>query len=282
MSNQSYPISGAGLGLRRSFIDELLQREEKVAEFLEVAPENWMEMGGSLGKKFAQVTARYPMLCHGLSLSIGSPAPLDEPFLIRLKKFFNKHNIVLYSEHLSYCSDQGHLYDLMPIPFTEEAVDHVAKRIQRVQEILERRLVIENVSYYAAPGQEMAEIDFFNAVVKQADCDVLLDVNNVYVNSINHNYNPQEYIQSVPSDRIAYLHMAGHYDEADDLKVDTHGADVIDPVWALLQFTYQQHGVIPTLLERDFNIPSLDSLTQEVEQIRHYQSEQEQKNVISA
>jgi hypothetical protein len=170
----------------------------------------------------------------------------------------------------------------MPIPFTEEAVDHVAKRIQRVQEILERRLVIENVSYYAAPGQEMAEIDFFNAVVKQADCDVLLDVNNVYVNSINHNYNPQEYIQSVPSDRIAYLHMAGHYDEADDLKVDTHGADVIDPVWALLQFTYQQHGVIPTLLERDFNIPSLDSLTQEVEQIRHYQSEQEQKNVISA
>ena len=282
MNTPSCPISGAGLGLRRSFMDELDALNHAPADFLEVAPENWMEMGGLLGKKFAHFAERYPMVCHGLSLSIGSPAPLDEHFLIRLKKFLDKHNIACYSEHLSYCSDDGHLYDLMPIPFTEEAVTHTAKRIQRVQEILERRIVMENVSYYAAPGQEMTEIDFLNGVLEQADCDLLLDVNNVYVNSINHKYDAESYIKSVPSARIAYIHIAGHYDEADDLKVDTHGADIIDPVWQLLQTTYQHHGVMPTLLERDFNIPSLESLISEVDQIRHYQSEQELANVATA
>ncbi|MDC9725137.1 MAG: DUF692 domain-containing protein [Gammaproteobacteria bacterium] len=282
MNTASCPVSGTGLGLRRSFMDELDALDHKPADFLEVAPENWMEMGGILGKKFAHFAERYPMVCHGLSLSIGSPAPLDEHFLIRLKKFLDKHNIACYSEHLSYCSDDGHLYDLMPIPFTEEAVTHTAKRIQRVQEILERRIVMENASYYAAPGQEMTEIDFLNGVLEQADCDLLLDVNNVYVNSINHKYDAESYIKSVPSDRIAYIHIAGHYDEADDLKVDTHGADVIDPVWQLLQTTYQHHGVMPTLLERDFNIPSLESLINEVDQIRHYQSEQELADVATA
>ncbi len=281
MNTASCPLSGTGLGLRRSFMDELNALDHKSADFLEVAPENWMEMGGLLGKKFAHFAQKYPIICHGLSLSIGSPAPLDEHFLIRLKKFLDKHNIPCYSEHLSYCSDEGHLYDLMPIPFTEEAVTHVASRIQRVQEILERRIVMENVSYYAAPGQEMPEIDFLNAVIKQADCDLLLDVNNVYVNSINHNYNAEDYIKSVPTERIAYIHIAGHYDEADDLKVDTHGADIIDPVWDLLQTTYQRHGVIPTLLERDFNIPSLNSLINEVDQIRDYQSKWEQRNVAT-
>ncbi len=275
MNTASCPITGAGLGLRRSFMDELDALDHNPADFLEVAPENWMEMGGVLGKKFSHFAERYPMICHGLSLSIGSPAPLDEHFLIRLKKFLDKHNVRCYSEHLSYCSDDGHLYDLMPIPFTEEAASYVAKRIQRVQEILERRIVMENVSYYAAPGQEMDEIDFLNAVLEQADCDLLLDVNNIYVNSINHGYDAETYIKSVASDRIAYLHIAGHYDEAKDLKVDTHGADVIDPVWKLLETTYQQHGVLPTLLERDFNIPSVSSLINEVNKIRHYQSAQE-------
>lgn len=282
MNTTSCPLSGAGLGLRRSFMDELDALVNSPADFLEVAPENWMEMGGVLGKKFAHFAQRYSIICHGLSLSIGSPAPLDEHFLIRLKKFLDKHNIACYSEHLSYCSDDGHLYDLMPIPFTEEAISHTAKRIKRVQEILERRIVMENVSYYAAPGQEMSEIDFLNGVLEQADCDLLLDVNNVYVNSINHKYDAEAYIKSVPTDRIAYIHIAGHYDKADDLKVDTHGADVIDPVWNLLQTTYQHHGVMPTLLERDFNIPSLDSLIREVDQIRHYQSQQELDNVASA
>jgi len=279
MTSASYPISGAGLGLRRDFMDDLAKLDYEPADFLEVAPENWMELGGTFGKKFAEFTVRYPMICHGLSLSIGSPAPLDEHFLIRLKKFLDKHNVRAYSEHLSYCSDDGHLYDLMPIPFTQEAVSYVAKRIKRVQEILERPLIIENVSYYAAPGKEMNEIDFLNGVLEEADCQLLFDVNNVYVNSINHGYNPEDYIKAVPTDRIAYLHIAGHYDEADDLKVDTHGSDVIDPVWQLLEKTYQYHGVIPTLLERDFNIPSLNTLISEVDKIRYYQAAQQQNQI---
>ena len=276
MDTKSYPVSGAGLGLRRDFMDELAQRDDQPFDFLEVAPENWMEIGGTLGKKFAHFTERYPMMCHGLSLSLGSPAPLDEHFIIRVKKFLDKHNVRAYSEHLSYCGDEGHLYDLMPIPFTSEAVSYVAQRIKRVQEIIERPLIIENVSYYAAPGQEMPEVDFVNAILDEADCGLLLDVNNIYVNSINHKYDPETYMKAIPTERIKYLHIAGHYNEADDLKVDTHGSDVIDPVWSLLEKTYQQHGVIPTLLERDFNIPSLATLTSEVDKIRHYQSAQGQ------
>ena len=141
----------------------------------------------------------------------------------------------LYTEHLSYCSDDGHLYDLLPIPFTEEAVRYVAARIRRAQDILERRIAIENASYYTpSPVAEMDELDFIHAVLDEADCDLHLDVNNVYVNSVNHRYDPLEFIRALPTERIVYLHIAGHYNEADDLLVDTHGADVIDPVWALL------------------------------------------------
>lgn len=272
MKSNTNKVSGAGLGLRRSFADELMDKQDVPVDFFEVAPENWLEMGGSLGKKLRYFSERYAMVCHGLSLSIGSPAPLDEAFVHRLKKFLNTHNVRLYSEHLSYCSDDGHLYDLMPIPFTEGAVNHVAERISRVQDILQRRLIIENVSYYAAPGQELVEVEFLTNILQKADCDLLLDVNNVYVNSINHGYDAKRFISALPSERIAYIHIAGHYNEAEDLIVDTHGADVIDPVWDLLQFAYQQHGVKPTLLERDFNIPALPELFAEVDKIRQYQT----------
>jgi hypothetical protein len=276
MNIVSCPLSGAGLGLRRSFMDELAQIEAPPIDFLEVAPENWMGMGGSFGKKFSYFAEKYPMLCHGLSLSLGSPAPLDETFIKKLKVFFDKHQIVSYSEHLSYCSDDGHLYDLMPIPFTEEAIKHVVIRIKRIQDILERRLIIENVSYYAAPGQEIKEMEFISSILEEADCDLLLDVNNVYVNSINHGYDAIDFIKAMPQKRIAYLHMAGHYNEAEDLIVDTHGADIVDPVWQLLDLTYKTHGVIPTLLERDFNIPSVNKLFDEVAQIRQYQTRHQQ------
>jgi hypothetical protein len=282
MTTTSCPLQGAGLGLRRSFIDELDKLGETNIDFMEVAPENWIEMGGANGRKFTAMAERYPMLCHGLSLSIGSPAPLDEHFLQRLKKFFDKHNILCYSEHLSYCSDDGHLYDLMPIPFTEEAVHYVSDRIKRIQNILERRLVIENVSYYAAPGQLLKEVDFISAILQEADCDLLLDVNNVFVNSINHRYDPMDFIKAMPTDRIAYVHIAGHYNEAEDLIVDTHGADVIDPVWDLLDKTYAQHGVLPTLLERDFNIPPLPELLSEVSTIHRYQQQHQSKHVTHA
>ncbi len=239
--------------------------------FMEIAPENWMRVGGSLGKQFRKFTEQYPFICHGLSLSIGSPAPLDVDFLKELKIFLKTHDIKFYSEHLSYCSDEGHLYDLMPIPFTEEAVHHVASRIKQVQDILEQRITMENISYYAAPGQEMKEIDFINAVLKEADCDLLMDVNNIYVNSINHRYNAEEYLRGLPAERVSYIHIAGHFDEAEDLRVDTHGADIIDPVWALLDTAYDHCGVVPTLLERDFNIPPLAELLGEVDTIIRYQ-----------
>ena len=182
----------------------------------------------------------------------------------QLKAFLDEHQIRCYTEHLSYCSDDGHLYDLMPIPFTEEAVHYVAGRIRRTQDILERRIAMENVSYYAAPGKELEEIDFINAVLAEADCELLLDVNNIYVNSINHRYDAHDFLRRMPGERIVYCHVAGHYDEAEDLRVDTHGSDVIDPVWDLLEAAYEQFGVFPTLLERDFNIPPMSDLLSEV------------------
>ncbi|NOY65807.1 MAG: DUF692 domain-containing protein [Gammaproteobacteria bacterium] len=276
MSSSQYQIEGSGLGLRRSILDSLAEANPSEIDFMEIAPENWIGVGGSLGKQLRSFTERYPFICHGLSLSIGSPLPLDMDFLKKLKVFLKNHNIRLYSEHLSYCSDKGHLYDLMPIPFTEEAVKHVAERIRIVQDTLEQRIVMENVSYYAAPGKDMEEVDFLNAVLSEADCGLLLDVNNIYVNSINHQYNAESFLKAMPAERIAYIHIAGHYEEAEDLRVDTHGSDVIDPVWDLLDKTYEQYGVIPTLLERDFNIPPIPELIQEVTTISNIQKKWKQ------
>ena len=268
MTNQHYPVTGAGLGLRREKLDEMLESDLSSVNFMEVAPENWINVGGTFGKKLRQFTEKYDFVCHGLSLSIGSPSPLDEDFVRDVGNFINTHGIKHYSEHLTYCSDDGHLYDLLPIPFSEEAVHYVAERIRRVQDILQQEISMENASYYTpAPGKEMEEIEFINAVLEEADCGLLLDVNNIYVNSINHHYDPIEFLKQLPAKRIRYAHIAGHYNEADDLIVDTHGADIIDPVWDILHKAYEHFGVFPTLLERDFNIPPVPELLTEVEQI---------------
>ena len=265
--------NGAGLGFRRELIPALKTRVPDAIDFFELAPENWIDLGGAWGRELRAFTERYSFVCHGLSLSLGGPSPLDEMLLVKTRQFMDVHGIELYTEHLSYCSDEGHLYDLLPIPFTEEAVRHVAARIRRAQDILERRIAIENASYYTpSPIAEMDEISFIRAVLDEAGCDLHLDVNNVYVNSVNHRYDPLEFIRAMPTERIVYLHMAGHYVEAEDLIVDTHGADVIDPVWALLDQTYRIHGVTPTLLERDFNIPPLAGLVREVEHIARLQA----------
>ena len=241
--------------------------------FLEVAPENWMGIGGRLGRQFRAFTERFDFVTHGLSLSIGSPAALDEGFVRELKRFLDQHGIRDYTEHLTFCSDDGHLYDLMPIPFTEEAVEHVAARVRRVQDILERRIALENASYYAAPGQRMSELEFIRAVLERADCDLLLDVNNIWVNSINHRYDPTAFLDGLPLERVRYVHVAGHYEEAEDLRVDTHGSPVIDPVWTLLDHAYARLGrAAPTLLERDFNIPPLPELLAELAHILRIQA----------
>lgn len=282
MNNSNYPVHGAGLGLKRALMGPLTEQPADQINFMEVAPENWIGLGGAMGKKFRAFTERLPFVAHGLSLSIGGPTPLDMEFLKQVKQFIKDHDIRVYSEHLSYCSDHGHLYDLMPIPFTEEAVHYVADRIKQVQDFLEQKIAMENVSYYAAPGKEMDEVDFLNAVLEEADCLLHLDVNNIYVNSVNHKYDAEKFLNAMSGERIAYIHVAGHYVEAEDLLVDTHGADVIDPVWTLLDKTYQRFGVIPTLLERDFNIPPLSELLKEVDTIAAIQHKHSEKQRVVA
>ena len=265
-----HPLSpmAAGLGLRRALMGPLQAAAPGDFDFLECAPDNWIGVGGRYGEALRELSRRHPLVCHGLSLSLGAVAPFDQTYLLKLRRFLDEHRVPVFSEHLSYCSDDGQLYDLMPIPFTEEAVHHVAGRIRQVQDALGRRIAVENVSYYAAPYQAMAEIDFLNAVLAEADCDLLLDVNNIFVNAVNHRYDGHAFLRRLPGGRIAYFHVAGHYDEADDLKVDTHGATVKPDVWALLDEACRLYGPRPALLERDFNFPPFAELLAEVAMMR--------------
>ena len=263
-----------GLGLRRSLLGLLQAAPAGTFDFLEAAPENWIGVGGVLGDAFAALAERHPIVCHGLSLSVGGPAELDETFLRKVRRFLDAHGVAIYSEHLSACGDShGQLYDLLPLPFTEEAGAHVAARIRRAQDILGQRIAVENISYYAAPYRAMAEIDFVNAVLAEADCQLLLDVNNIIVNATNHGYDAHEFLRALPGGRVAYIHVAGHHDEAADLKIDTHGAAVSDPVWSLLAEAYRVHGRKPTLLERDFNFPPFAELVDELGTVRRHLAE---------
>jgi uncharacterized protein (UPF0276 family) len=274
-----YPVQGAGLGLRRPLLDKLMAEPPADVDFMEVAPENWINVGGALGKKLRFFTERYPFVIHGLSLSIGAPSPLNEQLVRDVKTFMAEHDIRMYSEHLSYCGDDGQLYDLMPIPFTEEAVTWVAHRVRRVQDILEQRMALENVSYYAPLDSSLSEREFLLAVLEEADCDLMLDINNIVVNSINHRYDAQKFLHAMPADRIRYFHLAGHYVEEEDLRIDTHGTPVDDQAWDLLRQAYELFGPVPTLLERDFNFPPLEELLDEVRRIRALQAECEDMKV---
>ncbi len=271
-----YSVYGAGLGLRRPIADELMKQPPADVDFMEVAPENWIHVGGALARKLRFFTERYPFVVHGLSLSIGSPAPLDEQLVRDVREFMALHGIRCYSEHLSYCGDNGHLYDLMPIPFTEEAVNYVAQRVRRVQDILGQRMALENVSYYAPTDATMDEADFTLAVLEEADCDLMLDINNIVVNSINHDYDAGAFLARMPGERIRYFHLAGHYVEAPDLRIDTHGAAVGEQAWELLGEAYARFGPVPTLLERDFNFPPIGELLDEVRRIKALQEKSAQ------
>jgi uncharacterized protein (UPF0276 family) len=279
-------IRGSGLGLKRELIPQIqaafgagAHKPPQIAniDFLEIAPENWIGAGGRAAKQLAWFTERFPIACHGLCLSLGGPDPLNEVFLQRVKQFLEQHQIPLYTEHLSYCSDGGYLYDLLPIPFTEDAVKHVAARIRRTQDILGRRIAVENASFYvAAPISEMDELTFIKAVLEEADCWLHLDLNNIYVNSVNFGFDPHAFLRGIPGERIVYAHVAGHDREGPDLVIDTHGQDVIDPVWTLLDEAYAMYGEFPTLLERDTNIPPLASLMREVDAIAALQAKHRQ------
>ena len=272
MHGEVRELQGAGLGLRRALLGPLQSMDARAVDFFEAAPENWIGVGGRYGRQFRELAERHPVVLHGLSLDIGGPDPLDTDLVLAIKGLMAELGAPLYSEHLSYCAAGGHLYDLLPIPFTEEAVRYVADRVRQVQDILGAPIALENASYYAQPHADMSEADFIGAVVARSGCDLLLDVNNIYVNSVNHRYDALEFLDALPLERTRYIHVAGHFDEAPDLKVDTHGADVIDPVWALLAQAYQRLGPVPTLLERDFNLPPLAELLGEVAQVRGLQA----------
>lgn len=270
---QATAVQGAGLGFRRELIESLKSGVPREIEFFELAPENWAGMGGKSARDLRQFTERYPFVCHGLSLSLGGIAPLDETLLRRIKAFMAEHNISLYTEHLSWCADDSHLYDLLPIPLSEKAANWTVDRIKHAQDILGMRIGIENASYYVAPpGGEMTEAEFISYIVHEADCLLHLDVNNIYVNSRNFDFDPVAFMDALPLERTCYVHVAGHFVEPDGLLIDTHGADVIDPVWSLLELAYQRIGKVPTCLERDFNIPDLAALTAEIAVIARLQS----------
>ena len=268
---QPREFRGAGLGLRRALMGPLQSMDQDAVDFMEVAPENWIGVGGRFGRQFRALAERYPLILHGLSLDIGGPDPIDTELVSGVRELMERVGAMLYSEHLSYCAAQGHLYDLLPIPFTEEAVHHVAERVRQVQDIIGAPIALENASYYAQAHTELSESEFICSVLAESGCDLLLDVNNIYVNSINHRYDPLDFLDALPLERVRYIHIAGHFDEAEDLKVDTHGADVIDPVWTLLAQVYARLGPLPTLLERDFNFPPLEELLLEVDRIRELQ-----------
>ena len=274
-------IMGVGLGLKRELIPQIQQLYSDTSisniNFVEIAPENWIGAGGKAAYDLAWFVERYPIACHGLCLSLGGPDPLNIGFIKQVKAFLAQHQIPLYTEHLSYCSDiqlgkPGYMYDLLPIPFTEEAVKYVAARIRQTQDILGQKIAVENTSFYAAaPISTMDEITFLNAVLSEADCNLHLDINNIYVNSVNFGFDAHDFLHQIPKERIVYSHIAGHYQEASDLLIDTHGEDIIDPVWKLLEEAYQLFGTFPTLLERDTNIPPLPKLLAEINKIAAYQ-----------
>ena len=281
-------IRGVGLGFRRDIADETIALSKESnpilkPDFVELAPENWIDMGGYWRDKLEQIAANFPISAHGLSLSIGSPDELDIPFLKKIKSFLNEFNIQIYSEHLSYSKcDNAHLYDLLPIPFTEDAVNHVIERIKQVQDILEMHLVIENVSYYTPLAPKISESEFIKEIVTRSGCKMLLDINNVYVNAFNHNYNEHNFIDNLPLNEVAYMHIAGHDKISDDLIIDTHGQPIIEPVYDLLNWSLPKLPEVPILLERDFNIPNMESLQKEIQQIKELTSKHWNKIKVNA
>jgi len=276
-------LNGAGLGLRRDIIDEVIDLKDHRPRFLEFAPENWMGMGGYWRRKLEKAIEKYPIINHGLSLSIGSPEPLDWEFLKELKQFFEEIPVEIYSEHLSYSKcDNAHLYDLLPIPFREDSIHHVVSRIKEVQDFLERPLAIENVSYYTPVAAEIDEATFVNTIVRESGCNLLLDVNNVYVNAFNHKYDAKEFITKLPLDKIVYIHMAGHEQISSDLIIDTHGQPIIDPVFELFEWTLDKINPVPVLLERDFNIPEMSELQSELARLQSIMDKKWEKKYVTA
>ncbi len=264
----SSQVNGFGLGLRvehyRDFIEPNLDRDARV-DWLEVISENFMVPGGKPLFYLDAIRARYPMVMHGVSLSIGSIDPLDLQYLADLKALAHRIEPAWVSDHLCWTGvDHTNLHDLLPMPYTEEALQHLCRRVDQVQNYLDRPLVLENVSSYIQfKSDEMSEWEFIAALSKRSGCELLLDVNNIYVSSVNHQFNAKTYIDAMPAAQIRQIHLAGHEDHGDYI-IDTHDHEVCEPVWALYDYAIRRFGMRPTMIERDGNIPPLAALLTEL------------------
>ncbi|MEL3928565.1 DUF692 domain-containing protein [Aeromonas enteropelogenes] len=263
---RSISFHSRGIGLRQEHLTQLCEEPAHPSiDFLELAPENWMAIGGAKREQLHQIAERYPLVAHGLSLSLGDCQPLNHTLLGQIRAFLDEFAIDIYSEHLSFSRDaQGYLYELLPIPRQWENIPYLAARITQVQDVLARPLVLENISSYYNYDHEMTEEDFLAELVARSGCELLLDINNVYVNSRNHDYCPKRMIAGLPGSAIRYFHIAGHLKERDGTLLDTHGRPVCDAVVALARYTVETHGLRPLLLERDHYLPPLAELEAEL------------------
>lgn len=268
MDCRSLPCLGFGLGLRPAHYDAVLATNPAV-DWFEILSENYMVPGGRPLRCLERVRARYPVAMHGVSLSIGSTDPLDHGYLARLKALAGRVEPAWISDHLCWTGVGGqNLHDLLPLPYTEEAVAHVAGRVSQVQEFLGRRILLENVSSYLTfRHATMNEWEFLAAVAERADCLILLDINNVYVSSVNHGFDAQAYLDALPCTRVQQLHLAGHRNLGTHL-IDTHDDAIIDPVWALYVHALRRFGAVSTMIERDDRIPPLAELLRELAHAR--------------
>lgn len=268
MTTSSFPFLGFGMGLRTDHYTQILETDPSI-DWFEVISENYMVDGGKPLYYLDTIRERFPMVMHGVSLSVGSTDPLDTSYLRALKNLANRINPPWFSDHLCWTGVHGkNMHDLLPLPYTKASVLHVADRIKQVQDLMGIPMLLENVSSYVTfKASQMTEWDFYRNIVEQADCGILLDVNNIYVSGFNHNFDPLDYLDALPGERIAQIHLAGHQNRG-DIIIDTHDHPVIDSVWSLYLEALQRFGPISTMIERDDNIPPLDELVKELDQAR--------------
>jgi uncharacterized protein len=261
-------LHGVGIGLRREHF-AAIEACERPLDWLEIIPENYVGYGGAARRNLARCRERWPVIAHGVSLSLGGPDPLSAEYVTGLRRLLDERQAPFYTDHLCYATIEGvDFYDLLPLPFTEAAVRHTAGRIRELADRLERPVAVENITYYAQmPGGHLSEGQFVSAVVEEAGCGLLLDVNNVYVNAINHGQDPLAVLEALPLRHTLQIHIAGHVEEGGRL-LDTHGRPLVDPVWQLYEQALARVGPVPTLLEWDTDIPALDRVLDEADRAR--------------
>ena len=271
------PYLGYGLGLRKEHYETVLSEHPEV-DWFEIISENYMVDGGKAIYYLDRIRDLYPMVMHGVSMSIGSTEALNKDYLKRLKSLINRVQPEWFSDHLCWTGIEGiNLHDLMPLPYTEEAIEHVVDRIQQVQDFMGRQMLLENVSSYVSYGEsQIHEWEFLSEIAQRADCLILLDINNIYVSAFNHNFDPLTYLNAIPENRVCQFHLAGH-SQQNDIIIDTHDQPISDPVFDLYRTAVQRFGQVSTMIERDDNIPPLNVLLDELAQLRSISTENQFK-----